>query len=66
MKKLFLLLFFIGFTNNIHAEVIPSIEKIFKEKVKTITEGDNIQLKGFFETEIGETAFFSIQSVIEQ
>ena len=40
MKKIILLLFFIGFTSNAYAEVIPSIEKIFKEKVKTIKEGD--------------------------
>ena len=37
-----------------------------KNHLRSIKTGDNIQLKGFFETEIGETAFFSIQSVIEQ
>ena len=36
-----------------------------KNHILSIKDGDNIQLKGYFDTEIGDAAFFTIQKIIE-
>ena len=36
-----------------------------KNHIRSIKNGDKIQLKGYFEMEIGENAFFSIQKIVE-